>query len=131
MVRDGVASVDDIDCIMREGPGLRWSIIGPFETADLNVHGGITEHAKRMAAAYARMGAERGQHDPWTEELVAEVAAVRRAALPLEKWAERVAWRDRVFALAPPEWLTRAGGTYRVDQPRSRRRRPWRSNRAS
>ena len=42
------------------------------------------------------MGAERGQNDPWTPELVAEVEAQRRAALPLDEWAERVAWRDRL-----------------------------------
>jgi hypothetical protein len=41
------------------------------------------------------MGRERGQDDPWTPDLVATVAAQRRAALPLDKWAERVAWRDR------------------------------------
>ena len=118
LVRDGVASVDDIDCIMREGLGLRWSIIGPFETADLNVHGGITEHAKRMAAAYARMGTERGQHDPWTEELVAEVAAMRRAALPLEKWAERVAWRDRML-MAVMQAKSRATFPEEADAPRT------------
>jgi DNA-binding CsgD family transcriptional regulator len=41
------------------------------------------------------MGAERGQHDPWTPELVAHVTAERRKRLPLERWDERVAWRDR------------------------------------
>jgi 3-hydroxyacyl-CoA dehydrogenase len=49
LARDGVAPVEDTDCIMREELGLRWSIIGPFETADLNVRGGIVEHAKRVA----------------------------------------------------------------------------------
>ena len=53
--------------------GLRWAVIGPFETADLNTRGGIAAHALRMGPAYARMGAERGQDDPWTPELVAEV----------------------------------------------------------
>jgi hypothetical protein len=41
------------------------------------------------------MGAERGQHDPWTPDLVAKVSAARRALLPLDRWAERVGWRDR------------------------------------
>jgi 3-hydroxyacyl-CoA dehydrogenase len=95
LVRDGVASVEDVDRIVRDGLGLRWSVIGPFETADLNVPGGIVAHAERMGPAYARMGAERGQHDPWTPDLVARVAAERRAVLPLERWPERVAWRDR------------------------------------
>lgn len=95
LVRDGVATVADIDRIVRDGLGLRWSVIGPFETADLNTQGGIASHAEKMGPAYARMGAERGQHDPWTPDLVAKVAAQRRAALPLAAWDDRVAWRDR------------------------------------
>ena len=95
LVRDGVVSVEDVDRIVRDGLGLRWSVIGPFETADLNTQGGIAAHAAKMGPSYSRMGAERGQHDPWTPELVAKVAAERRAQLPLERWAERVAWRDR------------------------------------
>jgi L-gulonate 3-dehydrogenase len=81
--------------VVRDGLGLRWSVIGPFETADLNTRGGIAAHAEKLGPAYARMGAERGQHDPWTPDLVAKVTAERRALLPLEKWEERVAWRDR------------------------------------
>lgn len=95
LVRDGIASVEDIDTVMRDGLGLRWSVIGPFETVDLNTRGGIASHAQKMGPSYARMGAERGQHDPWTPELVARVEAERRHALPLEQWDERVAWRDR------------------------------------
>ncbi len=95
LVRDGIASVDDVDCIVRDGLGLRWSIIGPFETVDLNTQGGIESHARKMGPAYERMGAERGQHDPWTPDLVAKVAAARRKLLPLDRWAERVGWRDR------------------------------------
>jgi L-gulonate 3-dehydrogenase len=100
LVRDGVATVGDIDRVVRDGLGLRWSVIGPFETADLNTRGGIASHAEKMGPAYARMGAERGQHDPWTPDLVAEVTAQRRAALPLAGWEDRVAWRDnRLMAL--------------------------------
>jgi 3-hydroxyacyl-CoA dehydrogenase len=95
LVRDGIASVTDIDRIVRDGLGLRWSVIGPFETVDLNTQGGIASHALKMGPAYARMGAERGQNDPWTDDLVARVSAERRAALPLADWSERVAWRDR------------------------------------
>jgi 3-hydroxyacyl-CoA dehydrogenase len=97
LVRDGVASAADIDRIVRDGLGLRWSVIGPFETADLNTRGGIAQHAQRMGPAYHRMGQERGQDDPWTGDLVAQVVAERRAILPLEQWEERVAWRDRAL----------------------------------
>jgi L-gulonate 3-dehydrogenase len=97
LVRDGVASVEDIDRIVTDGLGRRYSVVGPFETSDLNVRGGIEAHAKRMGAAYARMGDERGDHGRWTDELVAQVDAERRAILPLEQWSERVAWRDRAL----------------------------------
>jgi hypothetical protein len=40
------------------------------------------------------MGAERGQDDPWTAELVDAVTAQRRALLPLDAWDDRVRWRD-------------------------------------
>src|SRR5215207_8677161 len=97
LVRDGVASVEDIDRLVRDGLGLRWSVVGPFETADLNTRGGIASHAEKMGSAYARMGAERGQNEPWTRELVGRVERERRKSLPLDQWAERVVWRDRAI----------------------------------
>jgi 3-hydroxyacyl-CoA dehydrogenase len=100
LVRDGVASVEDIDRIVRDGLGLRWSVVGPFETVDLNTRGGIASHALKLGPAYAAMGAERGQHDPWTPDLVATVEQQRRAQLPLEQWQERVRWRDRALMAA-------------------------------
>ena len=108
LVRDGVASVEDIDRLVRDGLGFRWSVVGPFETVDLNTRGGIASHAEKMGPAYARMGAERGQHDPWTPDLVARVAAARRRLLPLENWEERVAWRDRQLMALLAERRARA-----------------------
>jgi 3-hydroxyacyl-CoA dehydrogenase len=104
LVRDGVADVEDIDEIVRSGLGRRWSIIGPFETSDLNTRGGIASHAVKMGPAYERMGAERGQHDPWTPELVEAVTERRRSVLPLEDWDERVRWRDAQLLAHTPMW---------------------------
>jgi L-gulonate 3-dehydrogenase len=97
LVRDQVADVEDIDTVMRDGLGLRWSFMGPFETVDLNTRGGIASHALKMGPAYARMGAERGQNDPLYPELVAAVDAQRRDCVPLDRWADRVRWRDRML----------------------------------
>ena len=95
LVRDGVVTPGEIDLLVRDGLGLRWSVTGPFETVDLNTRGGIEAHAKRMGPHYLAMGRERGQNDLWTDEIVQAVAAARRSALPLEAWSERTAWRDR------------------------------------
>lgn len=94
LVRDGVIDVEDLDRVVRDGLGRRWAVVGPFETVDLNTRGGIAAHAERMGPSYEQMGAERGQHDPWTPELVATVEGQRRDRLPLDGWDERIAWRD-------------------------------------
>lgn len=94
LVRDGVAEPEDIDRIVHDGLGRRWSVIGPFETADLNTRGGIESHAIKLGPAYARMGAERGQHDEWSPELVAGVAESVHRRLPLDEWVENCEKRD-------------------------------------
>jgi L-gulonate 3-dehydrogenase len=97
LVRDGVATPEDIDRVMRDGPGRRWSILGPFEVAELNTRGGIDAHARLLGPAYARMGAERGQDDPWTDDLVATVSAAVQARFPRDAWEDNVDWRDRAL----------------------------------
>lgn len=97
LVRDGIASAADIDRVVNTGLGRRWAVLGPFATAELNTRGGIERHAQVMGPAYARMGAERGQHDEWTPELVATVAADVHERLPSDGWSEHVARRDRAL----------------------------------
>ena len=110
LVRDGVVSPADIDRVVRDGLGRRWGVIGPFETAELNTRGGITAHAAKMGPAYARMGAERGQHDPWTPELVELVAADVHRRLPPEQWEANVTRRDE--ALSELERVRRASDAF-------------------
>ncbi|MBS1883992.1 MAG: 3-hydroxyacyl-CoA dehydrogenase [Actinobacteria bacterium] len=95
LVAADVLDVDEVDALVRDGLGRRWALTGPFENADLNVEGGIVAHAERMGAAYARMGAEHGERGEWDAELVARVAAQRRALLPRERRGARIEWRDR------------------------------------
>lgn len=97
LVRDGVASPADVDRVVANGLGRRWAVIGPFATAQLNSRGGIRGHAATMGPAYARMGAERGQHDPWTDDLVATVAEDIATRLPSETWSEQVLRRDQAL----------------------------------
>lgn len=97
LVRDGVVDAADVDLVMRDGLGRRWAFLGPFETVELNTEGGIPAHARRMGAAYARMGAERGQHDPWTERMVTEVSEAVQDRFPRDQWRDNVLWRDSML----------------------------------
>nr|AAK73162.1 hydroxyacyl-CoA dehydrogenase [Brevibacterium sp. HCU] len=84
----------DLDTLVQDGLGLRWSVAGPFATVDLNVRGGITAHAERMGSAYHRMAGALDTSKEWTDTLVAKVNCSRRKAVPLEQWDQAVADRD-------------------------------------
>ena len=101
MVADGVASAADVDTAIKDGIGLRWSFMGPFETIDLNAPGGIADYLRRYGPLYQAIEGEHGPLD-WTEDaLLRRLDEERRAALPAAGLAERSAWRDRrLMALA-------------------------------
>ncbi|MEJ6626857.1 MAG: 3-hydroxyacyl-CoA dehydrogenase [Actinomycetes bacterium] len=94
LVRDGVISPTDLDLIVTEGLGKRWAIIGPFATSALNVRGGIKAHVARMGKSYFEMGKERGQNDPWDQNLVERVAADIENKLPDAQWERNTEKRD-------------------------------------
>jgi 3-hydroxyacyl-CoA dehydrogenase len=97
LVRDGVISPTDLDLIVTEGLGKRWSIVGPFATSALNVRGGIRAHVARMGKSYFEMGRERGQNDPWDEALVERVASDIENKLPDAKWEKNTEKRDKAL----------------------------------
>jgi len=97
LVEQGYCSVEDIDKTVKDGLGLRWSFMGPFETIDLNAPAGIADYIRRYGPAYHEMAqsagaAEQGQ---WSDALTARLEAERRAVLPAERLGERAGWRDR------------------------------------
>jgi 3-hydroxyacyl-CoA dehydrogenase len=94
LVKEDYCSVDDLDKTIKDGLGLRWSFMGPFETIDLNAPGGVTDYAARYGdALYESMSSVRYQR--WDAGLIEKIAAERRKVLPQEQHGEREAWRDR------------------------------------
>jgi 3-hydroxyacyl-CoA dehydrogenase len=94
LVRDGILSATDLDTLVREGLGLRWSVIGPFTTSELNTRGGLRRHAEVIGPVYARIGVQRGTDDPWTPETIEQVASEIERRLPHATWEENVRERD-------------------------------------
>jgi len=91
---DGYASTEDIDKTVRDGLGLRWSFMGPFETIDLNAPGGLVDYCARYGALYEQM-ARTQLPRRWDAELIARIERERRQRLPVSEIAARSAWRDR------------------------------------
>jgi len=101
LVADGYCSAEDIDAGLREGLALRWSIIGPFETADLNAPGGVRDYVERYQGLYERIWPSMQRRVDWAGPVIDVVERERRHRLPAEKLVERQRWRDRrLMALA-------------------------------
>jgi len=95
LVEQGYVDVDGLDVTIRDGLGLRWSFMGPFETIDLNAPGGLADYCERYGPIYQSIAAQQVSLDPWSPELVAQIHADRRALLDADRLGERRSWRDR------------------------------------
>ena len=96
---NGYASVEDLDKVLKDGLGLRWAFMGPFETIDLNAPDGVLDYAARYGPTY-RDVARTQLPNEWDAVLLAKIEAERRSLLPADQLAERTRWRDnRLMAL--------------------------------
>jgi len=95
LVEQGYCGMEDTDKTVRDGLGLRWSFMGPFETVDLNAPGGIADYIRRYGTAYHEMARSAGAPESWGDALTARLEEERRQTLPSDKLGERAAWRDR------------------------------------
>ncbi len=94
LAMDGVMSPEDLDATVKDGLGLRWSFMGPFETIDLNAPGGLADYCARYGALYNEVQREMTPRE-LTPESVGAIHAAQRRHLPLAEQAARQVWRDR------------------------------------
>lgn len=57
LVGEGYVSAEDLDHTVKDGLGLRWSFLGPFETIELNAPGGIPDYCARYTGFYKELAA--------------------------------------------------------------------------
>ena len=102
LVEGGYASAEDVDIAIRDGIGLRWSFMGPFETIDLNAPCGIADYLRRYGPLYAAIEREQEDPAPWDDDtLIGQIEAERRQFLAEDRLKARSEWRDRrLMALA-------------------------------
>ena len=95
LVAEGFASTADVDIGIRDGLGLRWSFMGPFETIDLNAPGGVADYIARYEGLYRTLWQTQQHIVPWAGALSDRIAAERRETLAETDLPERAHWRDR------------------------------------
>ncbi|MEM9230677.1 MAG: 3-hydroxyacyl-CoA dehydrogenase [Pseudomonadota bacterium] len=61
----GVASREAIDKAISDGLGIRWSLMGPFETIHLNAPGGVADYVTRFGQMYSEMFLDTREPADW------------------------------------------------------------------
>lgn len=95
LVQEGYVDAEGLDTTVKEGLGLRWSFMGPFETIDLNAPDGLADYAQRYGPLYQSIAKQQADTSPWSDEAIQALDRERRELLPKDQLAERRLWRDR------------------------------------
>jgi len=99
IVGEGVASAEDVDKTIRDGLGLRWSFMGPFETIELNAPGGIPDYCARYSASLdAMVKSSEGLGNPFDTATVETVMSEWRGAQSPDRVKRLSDWRDTRLA---------------------------------
>ncbi|KPH81208.1 3-hydroxyacyl-CoA dehydrogenase [Bosea vaviloviae] len=99
IVGEGVASAEDVDKTIRDGLGLRWSFMGPFETIELNAPGGIPDYCARYSASLdAMVRSSEGLGNPFDAATVETVMSEWRGAQSPDRVKRLSDWRDTRLA---------------------------------
>src|SRR5258707_3270180 len=87
LVGEGFISAEDLDRTVKDGLGLRWSFLGPFETIELNAPGGIPDYCVRYTGFYKELASASAGPDVYQNPNVDRVIA----AWPHRPTPERIA----------------------------------------
>jgi len=96
LVEDGYVSPQDLDHTLKNGLGLRWSFMGPFETIELNAPGGIPDYCRRYGPSLARLSA--ADPDIYRTPKVDPILAQWGRQPSPDEIARNMRWRDRRLA---------------------------------
>lgn len=95
LVAEGYASTEDVDIGIRDGLGLRWAFMGPYETIDLNAPGGVRDYIARYRGLFDNLWSTQKGEVTWSETMIGQFEEERTQLLPREDLSERQNWRDR------------------------------------
>jgi 3-hydroxyacyl-CoA dehydrogenase len=97
LVAAGVISPEGLDKVMKHSLGLRWSMMGPFETMDLNAPDGFLDYATKYGRLYTALGRSLGVANDWQADAIDRIEAWRRAESPKSELQARMRWRDNAL----------------------------------
>jgi len=98
LVERGIASVDDVDAVVRDGLGLRWALMGPFGVANTNADGGVREYFSRFGDSIRYLMDDLSPTPALDDATIERLGMGTDAMVGASSTAELAAWRDRMVA---------------------------------
>ena len=98
LFEQGVAELDDIDAVIRDGLGLRWALMGPFAVANTNADGGIRQYLTGHEQWLMELMDGLGTTPQVDAGLIARLGDALDGTPGSARRAELRAWRDRMIA---------------------------------
>ncbi|MEM1075261.1 MAG: 3-hydroxyacyl-CoA dehydrogenase [Pseudomonadota bacterium] len=98
LLEQGIATADGIDKAICDGLGLRWALMGPFQTIHLNAPGGIGHYVDRYGPMYKDMFASASSEPDWAAALAAGLEETLCTRFPVRDLPRLQAERDTALA---------------------------------
>lgn len=97
LVESGVADVESVDTVIRDGLGLRWALMGPFGVANTNADGGVREYFTRYGQAYKDCMNELGPTPSFDPEMIERLGQGTDAMTGKASVQQICEWRERLI----------------------------------
>ena len=101
LLDEGVISVEDLDKTMKDGLGMRWAFMGPFETIELNAPEGADDYFSRYCGLFSDMARVPPGPEVFDDAVTSAIVRNWQTKLGKDGILPRTAWRnERLASLA-------------------------------
>lgn len=98
LLHEDVISVEDLDKTMKNGLGVRWAFMGPFETIELNAPKGADDYFQRYCGLFRNIAAEPPGQEVFDASVTTGIVQNWKTKLGKDDIPRRTAWRNERLA---------------------------------
>lgn len=98
LLDEDVISVEDLDKTMKDGLGMRWAFMGPFETIELNAPEGAEDYFRRYCGLYRDMAETPPGPGVFDEAVTRSIVSKWQTKLAQDDILPRTKWRNERLA---------------------------------
>jgi L-gulonate 3-dehydrogenase len=95
LINGGYIGTRDLDPVMKQGLGLRWSFMGPMESLALNADDGFRGAIDHFGAALKGIGPNLFTMGEWDDTVAETIHGALMETFPGGDFQARQCWRDR------------------------------------